>query len=59
MRNNLPVAVPVAATELRRRLRDHLDGVLAGQRFEVARNGQVVAVLGPPDEATDVDGVAR
>jgi antitoxin (DNA-binding transcriptional repressor) of toxin-antitoxin stability system len=43
---------PVAAAELRRHLRDHLDGVLQGRSFEIARNGRVVALLGPPDAAT-------
>jgi antitoxin (DNA-binding transcriptional repressor) of toxin-antitoxin stability system len=38
---------PVAAAELRRHLRDHLDGVLRGRTFEVTRNGQVVAGVAP------------
>jgi hypothetical protein len=48
--SNVP---PVAAAELRRHLRDHLDGVLQGRTFEIARNGRVVAVLAPPEEAVE------
>ena len=48
--------LPVAAAELRRHLRDHLDGVLQGRTFPIARNGRVVAVLSPvTKEIPDVD----
>jgi antitoxin (DNA-binding transcriptional repressor) of toxin-antitoxin stability system len=45
----------VAAAELRRHLRDHLDGVLQGRTFQIERNGRVVAVLGPPTEEVHPD----
>jgi hypothetical protein len=48
--------LPVAAAELRRHLRDHLDGVSQGRSFEIARNGRVVAVLVPPEEVPDEEG---
>jgi prevent-host-death family protein len=42
------VAVRVGVAEARRRFSELLDRAIRGERVEVARRGEVVAVIGPP-----------
>ena len=58
---NFPSAiVQITVRELSRHTAQVLERVVAGERFEITRNGQPVAVLSPPDiEEVTIRGLIK